>query len=111
MPKQVALAHYLQAVPKNPCLFSAVAWTSSLAWGTPPLRASHQDVITIPSRFATFVNAFRPPLKAGGRANKIRAALEGSTAGELRVFEVLNGSGVLVDQGGVGLGPQVLSRL
>ena len=57
------------------------------------------------------MNALGPPVEAGGRADEIRPALEGSTAGELRVFQVLDGGEVLVDQRGVGQRPQVLGRL
>ena len=45
-------------------------------------------------------------MEAGGRADEIRVALEGRTAGELRVFEILEGGEVLVDQGRVGQRPE-----
>lgn len=50
-------------------------------------------------------------MEAGGRANEIRPLLEGGAASELGVFEILDGSEVLVDQRGVGQRPQVLGRL
>ena len=57
------------------------------------------------------MNTLGPPMEAGGRTDEIRPALEGSAAGELGIFEVLNGGEVLVDQGGVGQRPEVLGWL
>lgn len=50
-------------------------------------------------------------MEARGRADKIWPLLEDEAALELRIFEILDGSKVLVDQRGVGQQPEALGRL
>ena len=50
-------------------------------------------------------------MKQRGGANALGLPLDGGTVGKLRVFEVLDGGEMLVDQGGVGERPEMLSRL
>lgn len=57
------------------------------------------------------MNALGPPVKAGGRANKVRLLLERDAASELGVFQVLDGGEMLVDETRVGQRPQMLGRL
>lgn len=57
------------------------------------------------------MKALGPPVEAGGRAHEIGPLLEGGAAGELRIFELLDGGEMLVDQGGVGQRPEMLGGL
>ena len=50
-------------------------------------------------------------MEASGRANALWLALEGGAAGKLRIFQVLDGGEMLVDQRGVGQRPEMLSGL
>ena len=68
-------------------------------------------MISIPPGPPTFVNTFGPPGEARGRADEVRPLLKRGAVGELGVFQVLDGSKVLVDEGGIGQRPQVLGRL
>jgi hypothetical protein len=61
-----------------------------------------------PSSFGDLV---RPPREAGGGTNEIGAGLQRRAAGELGVFELLDGGELAVDEAGVGKQPQMLSRL
>jgi hypothetical protein len=65
-------------------------------------------MISTPPWPSTFGNAFGPLVKARRGADEVGPLLEGGAVGELRVFEVLDGSEVLVDQCGVGQRPEVL---
>src|SRR5258708_39660491 len=68
-------------------------------------------LISIPPWSSTFVNALGPPVEARRGADDIRPLLEGGAAGELSVFEVLDAGEVLIDEGGIGQRPEMLSRL
>lgn len=50
-------------------------------------------------------------MEQGGGADQIAAALERHAARRLRVFEVLDGSEVAIDQHRIGQGPQMLGRI
>ena len=50
-------------------------------------------------------------MKAGGRADLLGVALQLGAAGELRVFELLDGGKVPIDQDRVGERPQMFGRL
>jgi hypothetical protein len=69
------------------------------------------EVISVPSGPSSFVDLLGPPMEAGGRADAVGLVLEGSAAGELGVFQVLDHGEVLVDQRGVGERPHMLGRL
>ncbi len=58
------------------------------------------------------MNALGPPAEAGDRANEIRPLLEGSAAGELRIFQILDSGKVLAtDQRRGGQWLEVFGRL
>src|SRR5260370_27362093 len=63
------------------------------------------------SRSLSFLDALRPPVKAGGGADLLGVALQLGAAGELSVFEFLDRDEVPIDQDRVGERPQVLGRL
>jgi hypothetical protein len=52
-----------------------------------------------------------PPVEAGGRTDQVAATLEGGAAGALRVFQVVDGGEMAVEEAGIGQRPQMLSGL
>jgi hypothetical protein len=58
-----------------------------------------------------FLDTLWPPAEARGRAGEIAPTLEGRTAGELHLFQFVEGREVAVDQRCIGERPEVLSRL
>ena len=64
-----------------------------------------------PPGSSSFMDASRPPVKAGGRVDHRWLVLQLGTASELDLFECFDGGDMLVDENGIGQGPQVLRRL
>jgi hypothetical protein len=50
-------------------------------------------------------------VEAGGRADHVRSCLQGSAAGKLSIFELLDGGELPIDNGGIGERPEMLSGL
>lgn len=55
--------------------------------------------------------ALGPPVEASGRAHETGLLLEGDAASELRIFELLDGGEMLVDEARVGQRPEMLGGL
>ena len=55
---------------------------------------------------SSFVDLLGPPAEACGRADHVRAGLQGGAAGELGIFELLDRGELPVDEAGVGERPQ-----
>jgi hypothetical protein len=64
-----------------------------------------REVISVSPRSSTFVDLLGPPVEARRRADTVGLALEHSTMGELRIFEVLNRGKVAVDERRIGQRP------
>ena len=60
------------------------------------------QVISVPPRSPSFVDLLGPPMEQRGRPDALGLPLEGGTPSKLRVFEVLDGGEMLVDQRGIG---------
>src|SRR5258707_695162 len=58
-----------------------------------------------------FVNALRPPMEAGRRADKLGPRLQRAAAGELGVFELLDTGEMLVEECSVGQWPEIFGGL
>ncbi len=91
----------IQSLPNGGFTYTAVVRALGL----------HVEFISIPPRSTSFVDLLGPPVEQRSGADALALPLEGGTAGELRVFEVLDAREVLVDQGGVGQRPEVLGGL
>lgn len=57
------------------------------------------------------VEALRPPVKTGGRANEVGTGLEGDTAGGLGILQVVDRGEMPIGQRGVGEWPEMFSGL
>lgn len=69
------------------------------------------DLILIPSRRMSFVEALWPPMEEGGRADEGWVRLERNAVLGLRIFEVLDAGEMAVDEWRIGQGPQMFSGL
>jgi len=74
------------------------------------MRPAHV-LLSVPSRSSAFMKAPGPPVEAGSRADEIGLLLERDAAGKLGIFELLDGSEMLVDQRRIRQRPEMLSWL
>ena len=68
-------------------------------------------IISSLSRSTTLVDALGPPEEQRRGADELGLVLEGSTAGELHVFQLVDDGKMLVDQCDIRQRPEVLGRL
>src|SRR5262249_54449015 len=74
--------------------------------------AHHREgFISVTCGSLSCLEAMRPPVKQRRGANALRLALERGAVGQLHRVEHLDAREVTVDEGRVGQGPQLLSRL
>ncbi len=84
--------------------------TWRVATGSSKTRGK-KAVILVSFRPLSFLDALRPPMEEGGRADEVGTRLEGDAAGGLGVFERIDGGEAAVDQHGVGQRSHVFGRL
>src|SRR5262245_12818457 len=68
-------------------------------------------IISTSPRSLSFSEAVRPPVEEGGGADPLRLVLERGAAGQLGLFELLDGREMAVHEHGVGERPQVFGGL
>ncbi len=68
-------------------------------------------MISVSPRSSTFVDLLGPPMEKRRRANTIELALERGAPSELGVFEILDGSEMLIDERRIGQWPEMFGGL